>query len=255
MNTQSSKHEFAKQLFNIGAVKFGEFTLKSGKKSPFYIDLRVLSSYPEVLKQAGKLLGAIIVSSHNKPDVLCGIPSAGLAIANAISFQYDIPVIYTKKEPIIYKELANHLRQIEKESGVIEKQGLQKAIDAIDALSGMKTHGLARYVDGNLGNGMKVGIVDDLITTAESKLESMELIMLEAQKRNIVAEVVGVYVLLDREQGGKEALREKGLDLYSILTIRETAKLLLEHNLLTDKMHDIIVEYTLAERRNAGIER
>lgn len=57
----------------------------------------------------------------------------------------------------------------------------------------------------------------------------------------------------DREQGGREALKEKGLNLYSILTIRETAKSLLEYDLITKEMHDAIAEYTMAERRSFGL--
>jgi orotate phosphoribosyltransferase len=253
MSTLSDKTAFARSLYNIGAIKFGQFTLKSGKKSPFYIDLRILSSYPRVLQMAGFLLGAVIAKAENKPDVLCGIPFAGLAIANAVSFQYEIPAIYTKKEPVIYKDLVTYLQKIESESTDVQKPGLQKAIEVIDSLSGMKTHGLARYVDGNLEDNAKVAIVDDLITTADSKLESVELIKLEAEKRNIHVCVAGIFVLLDREQGGQEALKKQGLSLHSVFSIREIANLLLKDNLLSKEMHDIIIKYTIEDRKQAGL--
>jgi len=222
--------ELMKILHEIGAIKFGEFTLKSGKKSPYYIDLRILSSYPNVLRRVGKIMGETILSDTEKPDVLCGIPAAGLAIANAISLETNIPTIYTKKEPIIYKELSTYLRDqlhISEEDGGFsfeEKTGIEKAIEIIDALSGLKAHGIPRYVDGDFKDGAIIGIVDDLITTAESKLEARDLIQLDARRRNVRVSIVGAYVLLDREQGVREALQKEGLKLHSVATIREAAK-------------------------------
>jgi orotate phosphoribosyltransferase len=254
MNEKESKQELMKQLFKIGAVKFGEFTLKSGKKSPYYIDLRVLSAYPTVLRHVGRLMGEIVFTSPGKPDILCGIPSAGLAIANAMSLEFNVPTVYTKKEPIIYKDLAMHLRKLEESSSTLDKPGLWKAIDIVEALSGMKTHGLPRYVEGDFCDGAKIGIIDDLITTAESKLEARDLILMDAKRRNIAINVVGVYVILDREQGGREALELQGLRLYSIATISETVRWLYEYGILTREMHDTILEYTLSERRLMGLE-
>lgn len=253
------KLELIKKLCEIGAIKFGEFTLKSGRKSPYYVDLRILSSYPDVLKYVGKVMGEMILSDSERPDVLCGVPAAGLAIANAISLEIGIPAFYTKKEPIVYKELSaylnDRLRIREEEGGFSfdEKAGIEKAIEIIESLSGLKAHGIRRYVDGDFKDGAKIGIVDDLITTAESKLEARDLILLDAKRKNFSVVVVGVYVLLDREQGGNEALRQEGLKLHSVATIREAAGLLLESRVLPSEMYDTIVEYTNAERRVMGL--
>jgi len=100
------------------------------------------------------------------------------------------------------------------------KEDVENAIDnftergcnrsTLEELSGLKTHGITRYIDGEMQNGDKIGIADDLITTAESKLEGRDLIKLEARRRRIDVDVIGVYVLLDREQGGRESLGERG---------------------------------------------
>ncbi len=247
--------ELIKELCKVGAIKFGEFILKSGKKSPYYIDLRILPSYPNVLKRSGKVLGQMILDDPNKPDVLCGVPAAGLAIATAISLETGIPTFYTKKEPIVYKELSKHLDNLlrvrEEDGGFTfdEKAGIEAAIEIIDKLSGLKTHGIARYADGDFQDEARIGIVDDLITTAESKLEARDLILLDAKRRNFNVEVTSVYVLLDREQGGRESLEKEGIGLHSVATVRKAAEWLRETGDITPQMYETIVNYTMKERK------
>ena len=127
------KKELAIKLFEIGAIRFGEFTLKSGQKSPIYIDLRILVSFPEVLK---KVSNAMLAKA--KPlefDLIAGIPLAGISIATAMSIEQNIPMIFPRKE--------------------IKKYGTKKAIEGV-------------FVP-----GQKVLVVDDLITTGVSKLEAI----------------------------------------------------------------------------------
>lgn len=240
--------QLIKSLYDIGAIKFGDFTLKDGKRSPYYVDLRILPSHPEVLREIGKVMAYMIINSkrEERPDVLCGIPSAGLAIANVISFETDMPVVYTKKEPIIYFDLINYLRKFLKGGKYKkeEKEGLEKAIELVNSLTGLKTHGIKRYVDGNLQNGARVGIVDDLITTGESKLEAINLIKEEARSRNIDVTVVGVYVFLDRGEGGREALQKAGIPFYAAVTVKGAAKMLFDLEVLTKEKYDIIVKTT-----------
>jgi uridine monophosphate synthetase len=258
--------ELMKRLYEIGAIKFGEFTLKSGKKSPYYIDLRILPSYPTVLKEVGKVMGEMITSLPEKPTRLCGIPAAGLAIATVVGIETEIPVCYTRKEPIVYKDLATQLRKSlsEEKTKLINAvkgqthvdeyieaffKGFERTIEKIDELSGLKTHGITRYVDGDIQDGDKIGIIDDLITTAESKLEARDLIKLEAKRRNINVDVVGVYVLLDREQGGREALQREGLQLHSVLNITECAKWLYQSGVLSPREYKVIIDYVTSEKQ------
>ena len=245
-----SKEELMKRLHEIGAIKFGDFTLKSGKKSPYYVDLRILPSFPHVLSEVGDIMGQMIKDSTLKPTQLCGIPAAGLAIATMCGVETGIPVIYTRKEPAVYKDLATQLRNSINEGKFQQHEilGINKAIEFIDDLSGLKTHGITRYVDGEIQEGDRIVIIDDLITTADSKLEARELIMLEAKRKNIRVDVTGVFVLLDREQGGRQTLEKNGLRLFSVATISDVADCLYASGVLDSERYRIITDYTLSEK-------
>src|SRR3989338_6262313 len=128
-----SKERLCLDLFNIGAIKFGDFTLKSGLKSPIYIDLRVLVSYPQILHKVAAELRKITLGCEF--DRIAGIPYAAISIATAVSLENDIPMIYPRKE--------------------------------------QKGYGTKRTIEGNYTEGDRILVYDDLITTGESKFEAI----------------------------------------------------------------------------------
>ena len=92
MNNTSS---FLKSLVDIECVKFGDFTLKSGKKSPIYIDLRNIVSYPKMLAE---LSGFFETHISKEIQRICGVPYAALPMATAVSINTNLPMLIKRKE-------------------------------------------------------------------------------------------------------------------------------------------------------------
>ncbi len=124
----------ADSLLEAACVKFGEFTLKSGLKSPIYIDLRRLVSYPRLLEQVASAY--LPVLKELEFDRLAGLPYAAIPIVTAISLQAGYPVIYPRKE--------------------------------------IKTYGTKAEIEGEYQAGETAVVIDDLTTTGGSKFEGIE---------------------------------------------------------------------------------
>jgi uridine monophosphate synthetase len=134
IETNPTLATLADELLEAGCIKFGEFTLKSGLKSPIYIDLRRLISYPKLLEQIGAAYLPLLKGL--KFDRIAGLPYAAIPIATAISLQGNYPMIYPRKE--------------------------------------VKTYGTKAEIEGEYHAGETVVIIDDLATTGGSKFEAIE---------------------------------------------------------------------------------
>jgi|TARA_B100002003_G_scaffold172648_1_gene160599 uridine monophosphate synthetase len=137
----------AKALEEANVVKFGEFTLASGIKSPIYVDLRVLPSYPEPFAA----ITAELVKTVKKleADVVAGAETAGIPLSTAISLKSKIPMIYVRKRPKSYgtKEMIE---------GILEKD--QKVV----LIDDMATNGFSKikFIEGIKHSG---GVVEDVL--------------------------------------------------------------------------------------------
>ncbi len=191
------REELVNKLFEINAVKFGEFKLKSGIMSPVYIDLRVIVSYPEVLKAVGEAMWEKV--KNLKFDLLCGVPYTALPIATAISLKHNIPMIMRRKE--------------------------------------VKDYGTRKAIEGAFTAGQQVLVVEDLVTSGSSVFETIEPLELEGLKIN------DVIVMLDREQGGKKHISEKGKNLHSVITMSELVDTLEKNNKLDTQTVQKVKEF------------
>ena len=129
-----SQKSLADELLSACCIKFGEFTLKSGLKSPIYIDLRRIITYPKLLEQIGAAYLPLL--KDLKFDRIAGLPYAAIPIATAISLAGNYPMIYPRKE--------------------------------------VKTYGTKAEIEGEYHAGETIAVIDDLATTGGSKFEAIE---------------------------------------------------------------------------------
>jgi len=208
----SARTQLILALADIGCVRFGDFTLRSGQRSPIYIDLRLLVSHPAVLRQVAQAYVRLLQEDWDldighwdlKFDRLAAIPYAALPIGTAVSLELGCPLIYPRKE--------------------------------------VKGYGTRRAVEGEFQEGERVVVLDDLITTGASKLEAIALLE-EAGLR-----VEDVVVLIDREQGGREYLEERGYRLHAVFGLGEMLDVLAQHGRISPAQRDEVKAFLAGSR-------
>ncbi|MBX7066381.1 MAG: orotate phosphoribosyltransferase [Parachlamydiales bacterium] len=185
------------KLFELGAVKFGQFTLKSGIISPIYIDLRLTVSNPKLLVMIAEAMHEKVRGS--KFDLVCGVPYTALPFATAMSIQHTVPMIMRRKEK--------------------------------------KEYGTGRLIEGIFEKNQKCLIVEDVITSGASILETIAPL---AEEGLIVEDAV---VLVDREQGGKKFLESKGLKVHAVCNISSIVAELVKEKKITPAVADDVKEF------------
>lgn len=175
LKKNNQKQHLLKKIIDNDCLKLGRFKLKSGKMSPFYLDLRKIISNPSLLV---KIADAYIKLAENLEfNRIAAIPVAAIPIATAISLKTGIPFIYPRIVP--------------------------------------KDHGSGNRIEGSFKKGERVVLIDDLITTAKSKLEAIEILH---QEGLIVSDLI---VLIERDKTGREELTKQGIRVHSYADIAE----------------------------------
>jgi len=90
--------EVVLKLFEINAISFGEFKLKSGLLSPIYFNLRVIIGYPELLRKISELLWKAADNAGASYQITCGVPYTALPLATCISLDHNIPMVIRRRE-------------------------------------------------------------------------------------------------------------------------------------------------------------
>ena len=130
--------EFATFLHEKGAIKFGDFTLTSGKKSSYYVDLRIVPSFPHQFRKMVKRLQSNISEKIGLEnfDYLVSVPTSGLVIASALATETVKPLIYVRNKP--------------------------------------KDYGTSKSIEGSFEQGKKALMIDDVATTGGSVVNAIK---------------------------------------------------------------------------------
>ena len=96
---QDKKEKMANILFKIDAVKFGVFKLSSGKASPYYVDLRVIPSFPDAFREICDSYAQYIQSQIGTKsfDRIVGVPLTGIIFASQVAYNLEKPFLYVRR--------------------------------------------------------------------------------------------------------------------------------------------------------------
>lgn len=178
-NAEVLAREVAKGLLSIGAVFLRPdqpFTWASGIKSPIYCDNRLVLTAPAVREAVEKGIAQVVGTEFPDCEVLMGTATAGIAHAAIAGYLLGMPMGYVR--------------------------------------SGAKDHGRANRIEGKLDAGAKVVVVEDLISTAKSSLETVDTL------REAGADVLGmVSIFTYGMQAGKDKMAQAGVRAVSLCTL------------------------------------
>jgi orotate phosphoribosyltransferase len=172
--------EFAIFLYKNNIIKFGNFTLASGKNSPYYIDLRLVPSYPHQFRKMIKNLQNLIDKQTGLEnfDALVSVPTGGLVIASALAIETVKPLIYVRNKS--------------------------------------KEYGTSKLIEGKLSSNMKLVMIDDVATTGNSILNGIKQLQ---EAGSIISESYVVVNRLENANKLMDSVGVKLYQLTDILEI------------------------------------
>ena len=190
--------EFAIFLYKNNIIRFGNFTLASGKNSSYYVDLRLIPSYPHQFRKMIKNLQNLIVEKTGLDDFDClaSVPTGGLVVTSALAIEIVKPLIYVRSKP--------------------------------------KEHGTTKSIEGKISAGMKVVMIDDVMTTGTSVLNGIN------QLKEAGLLVSDLYVIINRLEGGDKALSDIGVQTHQLTDILEITDILFQEKLIDKEIFEKI---------------
>jgi len=200
---EKEKAELSRVLHKIGAIEFGAFKLASGRISPYYIDLRIVPSFPDAFQRVCNLYMKLLEKDLGVENVdrIAGIPTAGMAFASVVAYQVKKPFVYIRPK--------------------------------------VKLHGRERRIEGILMPGNRVLLVDDLVTTAlslgkaakairaEGGVVSDALVMLDREeggKERLAKDNIKLHYLLTAREAATKLYELGAIEEDQLKTILRQAK-------------------------------
>jgi len=160
------------------STKRGQFTLASGKQSKYYVDARLTTMSPEGLSLIGPLALSTLHQSGWEVDAVGGLTLGADPISYAISYA---------------SARSDH------------------PLRAFTVRKEVKLHGTGKTIEGPFKEGDRVAVIEDVITTGGSALRAIEAV------RAANGIIAGVLALVDREEGGRQAIEASGVPVISLV--------------------------------------
>ncbi len=175
--------EFATFLHEKGIIRFGDFTLASGKKSSYYVDLRIVPSFPHQFRHMIKHLQNTISDEVGLDnfDAIASVPTGGLVIASALALETVKPLVYVRSQA--------------------------------------KSYGTGKLVEGIVSKGMKILVVDDVATTGGSVINGIRELKKEGA---IITDAYVIVNRLEGAQESLERENVKMHHILDVLSIAKT---------------------------------
>ena len=192
--------EFATFLYKNDIIKFGNFTLASGKDSSYYIDLRLVPSFPHEFRKMIKNLQNLVIEKTGLDNFesIASVPPGGLIVASALAIEIIKPLIYVRNKP--------------------------------------KEHGTAKSIEGKTSAGMKVVMVDDVMTTGTSVLNGIN------QLKESGLSISDAFVIINRLEGADKAFSDIGVRIHQLTDILEITNILFKEKLIDEEILEKVKE-------------
>lgn len=169
------------------SAKLGQFTLASGKQSKYYVDARLTTMSPDGLSLIGPLAFSTLQQSGWEIDAVGGLTLGADPISYAISYA---------------------------------SADSRHPVRAFTVRKEVKSHGTGKTIEGPFKEADRVAVIEDVITTGGSALRAIEAV------RTAGGIVVGVLALVDREEGGRQAIEAAGVPVISLVSATQIIKAL-----------------------------
>ncbi len=203
----------AEKLLQINAIKLSPqepFTWASGWKSPIYCDNRKVLSFPYIRDFIKSEMCSVIFEKFPEVDVLAGVATAGIPWGAMAADQLKLPFIYVRPKP--------------------------------------KEHGLSNQIEGSLGKGQKILVIEDLISTGKSSLQVCDVL------KAAEAEVIGmVSIFTYGFKIAEDAFKTANIPFYSLTNYQTLISLAVEKRIITADQQNTLLNWRIDPANWKGI--
>lgn len=175
MGIEKDKKHLIQLLKANNVIKFGKFTLSSGRESDYYVDMKKAITDPRILIQVAKIISQLI--EDDGIDKIAGPALGAVPIATAVALHSGIPMLMIRKA--------------------------------------QKDYGTSKLIEGDLKEGDKVIVVEDVTTTGKSLLNAVKAV------KDNGGQIERTFVIVDREEGALDELEKRGLLLEPIVSVSD----------------------------------